>query len=69
MALIFAGTKLTSLIPDGAASQANAALQDKGIDRDLRKIKADDIEQLLEALGEPEVDVESSREKVRVYVE
>ena len=69
MALILAGTKLTSLIPDGAASQVNAALQEKGIDRDLRKIKADDIEQLLEALGELEVDVDGGRERVRVYVE
>jgi hypothetical protein len=58
-------------VPDsGRSSQpVNAALQEKGIDRDLRKIKADDIEQLLEALGEPEVAVESSREKVRVYVD
>jgi len=69
MALIRAGVRLTSLIPEGAADHVNEALQGKGIDLDLRKIKSEDIEHLLEALGELEVDVDGGRERVRVYVE
>ena len=69
MSLIRAGIKLTSLIPAEATDKMHNALQQKGIDFDLRKLKADDIEQLIEALGELEVDVESGREKVKVFVE
>lgn len=71
MALIRAGMKLTSLIPDKAAGHVNDALREKGVDADLRKIKAEDIEQILEAIGELEVDVESGKERqnVKIYVE
>jgi Fe-S-cluster formation regulator IscX/YfhJ len=69
MSLIRAGIKLTSLIPNDAAKKVNIALKDKGIDFDLRSVKTEDIEQLIEALGDMEVDVETGREKVRVFVE
>jgi DNA-directed RNA polymerase subunit F len=69
LALIRAGMKLTSLIPPGVANQVNDTLREKGIELDFRNIKAEDIEQLVEALSDLEVDVESGREKVHVYVE
>ena len=69
VSLIRAGMKLTSLIPSEAADKVNTALKDKGIEFDLRNIKTEDIEQLIEALSDLEVDVESGKEKVRVYVE
>ena len=69
MALIRAGMKLTSLIPPHAVNHANEALHEKGVDIDLTKIKPDDIEQLVEALSELEVDVHGGREKVNIYVE
>ena len=69
MNLIRAGMKLTSLIPPQAADKVNETLKDKGIDFDLRNLKPDDFEELIEALGDLEVDVDSGREKVRVYVE
>ena len=69
IALIRAGVKLTSLIPQTAVNQANDALREKGIDLDLNKIKADDLEQLVDALSELEVDIEDKKEKVRVYME
>ena len=69
MSLIRAGIKLTSLIPSDAMDKVNDALRDKGINFDVRSIKTEDIEELVEALGDLQVDVESGREKVKVFVE
>lgn len=69
LSLIRAGMKLTSLIPSSAVDQANDALREKGIDMDLNKIKYEDLEPLVEALSELEIDVKDGKEKVRVYVE
>ena len=69
MSLIRAGIKLTSLIPHEAMDKMNTALHDKGINFDVRSVKSEDIEELIEALGDMEVDVESGREKIKVFVE
>jgi len=67
--LIRAGMKLTALIPAHAADKVHDALKEKGVDFDLRNLKMDDIEELVEALSNLEVDVDSGKEKVHVYVE
>lgn len=70
LSLIRAGIKLTSLIPSDALDKANSALHEKGINFDVRNIKPDDIEDLIEALGDMEINVEGGKgEKVKVYVE
>ena len=69
MNLIRAGMKLTALIPAHAADKVHDALKEKGVDFDLRNLKMDDIEELVQALSDLEVDVESGKEKVHVYVE
>jgi len=69
MALIRAGIKLTSVIPPGAVNKANEAMREKGINLDLNKIKPDDLEQLVDALSDLEVDVQDGKAKVRVYME
>jgi hypothetical protein len=70
MSLIHAGIKLTSLIPPEARDKVNGALQEKGIDFDVRNVKPEDIEELIEALSDLEVDVVSNKgEKVKVFVE
>jgi len=70
MSLIRAGIKLTSLIPPEALDKANKALREKGINFDVRNIKSEDIEELIEALGDMEIDVEGGKgEKVKVFVE
>ncbi len=70
MSLIRAGIKLTSLIPAEAMDKVNGALKDKGINFDVRSIKSEDIEELIEALSELEVDVVSGRgENVKVFAE
>ena len=70
MSLVRAGIKLTSLIPTDATDKVNDALREKGINFDVRNVKPEDIEELINALGELEVDVESGHgEKVKVFVE
>jgi len=70
MSLIRAGIKLTSLIPPEARDKVNGALRDKGIDFDVNNVKTEDIEELIGALGDMQIDVESAQgEKVKVFVE
>ena len=69
MALIRAGVKLTSLIPSTASSKINDELRKNGIDFDVNSIKAEDLERLVDAMKDLEIDVESGAEKVKVYFE
>jgi hypothetical protein len=70
MSLIRAGIKLTALIPPDALDKANSALREKGIKFDVRDIKPEDLEELIEALGDMQIDIEGGHgEKVKVFVE
>ncbi len=67
--VIRAGVKLASLMPAVAKDKVNEALSEKGIQLDLDKIRPEDIEELVSALGDMTVDINDGREKVRVYCE
>ena len=69
LALVRAGMKLHSLIPSNAATGINEALNKKGIRVDVRRLKAGDVEELLDALHDLEIDVQDGKGKVRIYVE
>jgi hypothetical protein len=69
MALIHAGIKLTSLIPDQASDEVNEALREKGVNFDVRNLKPEDFDELVAALTDLEVDIKGGKEKVHVYVE
>ena len=70
MTLIRAGMKFTSLLPPETRDKVNGALHEKGIDFDMRNLKPEDMDELLEALSDLEVDVASSDgETVKVFVE
>ena len=70
LALVRAGMKLPAMIPSGAAKGINEALKKKGVDVDVRTLKADDIEELLDALTDLEIDVQDGGGgKMRIYVE
>ena len=69
LALVRAGVKLTSLIPNDAAGKVDAALKEKGIGFNLKNIKDEDIEQLINALSDLEVDIEGGKGKVNVFTE
>ena len=67
--LIRAGMKLASFIPPSARNHVDSALKDKGIEFDLRSIKPENVEELIGALGELEVNVENGKENVRIFAE
>ena len=70
MALIRSGMKFTSLLPTEARDKVSEALREKGIDFDMRNLKPQHLDELIEALTDLEVDVASSDgEMVKVFVE
>ncbi len=73
ISLLRAGMKLTSIIPPSAYNQMDSSLKEKGINFDLRNIKPENIEDLINALEELEVNVESKNKRknttVRIYAE
>jgi hypothetical protein len=64
MQLLRAGVKLASLVPAQAQARVNTVLHERGID--LSDIKPENLEEIVEQLGDVSVDV---GEKVRIYCE
>ncbi|MFU8796927.1 MAG: hypothetical protein ACNA7X_06545, partial [Dehalococcoidia bacterium] len=69
LALIRSGIKFASVLPREAGDRVEATLKDRGFGFDLRNLNPDDLDGLIEALADLEVDVESNEEKVKVFVE
>ena len=69
VSLIRSGMKLSSLLPPEAKDKVTGALHETGIDLDMRNLKPDDLETIIEALNDLEVDVVSRKEVVKVFVE
>lgn len=68
IALVRSGLKLTSLIPPQAMDQINDSMSAHGMSIDFANLKPADIDELVEALREMEVSVDSANgDKVRVY--
>jgi len=68
--LIRAGVRLAALLPPGLHDQINKALKENGVELDVSKIKPENLEELVEHLGELTVDVEGAHgDKVRVFCE
>jgi hypothetical protein len=70
LALVRSGLKLTSLIPPQAMDQINSQMAESGMSIDFTNFKPEDIDELIEALREMEVNVDGAKgERVRVYAE
>jgi len=68
--LVRAGLKLTSLIPPQAMDQINDSMSEHGMSIDFQNLKPEDIEELLVALREMEINVDSANgDNIRVYCE
>ena len=63
--LVRAGMKLGGLLPNHVAEK----LREKGIDTEALSYSNADIEELIEALGELEVEADEGKKKIRVFVE
>jgi polyhydroxyalkanoate synthesis regulator phasin len=71
VALLRAGLKLSALIPPMAYQKISDQLSAKGFDFDVNALlKNGDIEQIIESLGDLNIDVNSAQgDKVRVFFE
>jgi hypothetical protein len=69
MQLIRAGVKLTSIIPPRARQEVNAALHKEGIEVDIGKLTPENLEEIVEQLGDLQIDVDHEDAKVRVFCE
>jgi hypothetical protein len=68
--LVRAGVRLAALLPPGVHEQINKALRENGVELDVSKIRPENLEEIVEHLGELTVDVEGNRgERVRVFCE
>jgi len=69
MQLLRAGVRLSSLIPEPARDKVNAAMREQGVAFDLNQLKPENLEDLIEQLGDLTVDVDQEKTKVRVFCE
>jgi hypothetical protein len=69
MQLLRAGVRLSALIPPRARDEVNAAMAREGIPFDINQLKPENRDDLIEHLGDFNVDVDSGDAKVRVYCE
>ncbi len=67
--LIRAGMKLKALIPPHVAEDVNRAMQKEGLAFDIRNLSEETIEQLVKALADTEINVESDEAEVRIHAE
>jgi hypothetical protein len=68
LALVRSGLKLTSLIPPQAMDQVNESMGEHGMQLDFSNLKPEDIDELIEALREMEVNVDAANgDNVRVF--
>jgi hypothetical protein len=67
--LLRAGIKLASIMPPRAYNQMDESLKEKGIDFDLRDIKPENIDEMILALNDLEVNIEDKKQTIHVYAE
>jgi hypothetical protein len=67
--LLRAGVKLAGLMPESVQKKVSQALEDKGIQLDLTKAKGAELDSLIEQLQDVSIDVDSGKDKVRIFME
>jgi uncharacterized protein YbaP (TraB family) len=69
MALLYAGVKLSAVLPPEARDQLNARMRTQGVALDLNQLKPENLEDLIDQLNDLTVDVDQEGAKVRVFCE
>jgi len=69
MQLLRAGVRLASLIPPQARARVNEAMHERGVTLDLAQINPENLEDLIDQLGDMTVDVDDDNVRVRVFCE
>lgn len=69
LGLIRAGIKLATLIPSEAREHVDKAFKEKGFSFDIKHLKEEDLEAMIDALRESEINVDTDYESVRINAE
>ena len=69
LSLIRAGIKFATLMPSEAADHMDKAFKEKGFSFDIKKLKEEDLQELITALEDSEINVDNERELIRIYSE
>jgi hypothetical protein len=69
MALLYAGVKLSAVLPPEARDQLNTRMRAQGVALDLNHLKPENLEDLIDQLNDLTVDVDQEGTKVRVFCE
>jgi hypothetical protein len=69
LGLIRAGIKLATLIPSEAREHVDKAFKEKGFYFDVKRLKEEDLEAMIQALKESEINVDTDYETVRINAE
>lgn len=69
MQLLRAGVRLANFVPPVAREHVNEAMREQGIPFDINQLKPENLEALIEQLGELTVDVDQAHTKVRIFCE
>ena len=67
MVLLKAGMKLKGLVPKHAHAKVTGHLNDHGLDIDLEHLDSETLNTLIAALTETSIDIDSDKEKVRIF--
>jgi hypothetical protein len=69
IAIVKSGMRLGALIPGIAGEQVSARLRERGLDLDFSKLDAAAIDEVLNELGDTNIEIDSGRAQVRITCE
>ena len=71
IALLRAGVRIASIIPPQAQERVNAEFRKQGMDIDIRQIKPENINELIDQLQDLSIDVDQEDDdtKIRIFTE
>jgi hypothetical protein len=68
IALLRAGVRLASLVPNVAQERVNEELRKNGVDFDIRNIKPENINEVIDQLQDLSVDIDHEEDDVKVRI-
>jgi len=68
IALLRAGVRLASLVPAGAQDKVNEELRKNGVDFDIKQIKPENLNEVIDQLQDLTIDVDQEDDDVKVRV-
>jgi hypothetical protein len=69
LSIIRAGVKMTTILPEEAKKKIDSAFKEKGLGISMEDLKAENIEEFIQALSDMSIDVEADDKKVRIFCE